>query len=340
VLPEPGPLLADLRAEGVDVLVRPLAALRRELMNPRGAVALSAGLARDGRDLTSLIRRRRVVLVHSNTSILLGGGLAARLTGVPHVCHVREIYRRFGRAWPPYRAILQRAAALPCISAATAGQFDSGRSMVIYDGLATNGRRAERAPARRALGLPQDAPVLVLPGRITDWKGQTVLARALAEPALRERRALGVIAGDAWPGAEHRRARLLAEADRLGVRERLRLIGFRDDVENVLGAADIVVVPSTEPEPLGAVAVEAAAAGCAVVASDTGGLPEVIRDGLTGRLCPPGDAAALSRIAAELLGDPRQRERLGRAASADARRRFAPERLLAEVQALYDRLLV
>ena len=84
----------------------------------------------------------------------------------------------------------------------------------------------------------------------------------------------------------------------------MRLLGFRDDVENVYGAADVIAVPSTAPDPLPGAAIEAAAAGCAVVASAHGGLPEIIRDGETGRLVPPGDAAALARAAAELLDDP------------------------------------
>ena len=113
-------------------------------------------------------------------------------------------------------------------------------------------------------------------------------------------------------------------ADRLGVRDRLRLLGFRDDVENVYGAADVVAVPSTEPDPLPGAAIEAAAAGCAVVASAHGGLPEIIRDGQTGRLVTPGDASALALAAAELIDDPAAAARLGAAAAADVRERFAP----------------
>ena len=81
------------------------------------------------------------------------------------------------------------------------------------------------------------------------------------------------------------------------MRDRVRIVGFRDDVENVYGAADVVAVPSTQPDPLPGAAIEAAAAGCAVVASAAGGLPEIIRDGETGRLVAPGDAGALARSA-------------------------------------------
>jgi glycosyltransferase involved in cell wall biosynthesis len=125
----------------------------------------------------------------------------------------------------------------------------------------------------------------------------------------------------------------------LGVEDRVRFAGFRDDIENVYGAADIVAVPSTAPDPLPGAAIEATAAGCAVVASAHGGLPEIISDRRTGRLVPPGDASALARTAAELLDDPGARARLGAAAAADVSERFAPARLLEGVQRLYDAVL-
>ncbi len=102
------------------------------------------------------------------------------------------------------------------------------------------------------------------------------------------------------------------------------------------GAADVIAVPSTSPDPLPGAAIEAAAAGCAVVASAHGGLPEIVRDGETGRLVRPGDPAALARVAAELLRDPAERERLGAAAAIDVRGRFASARLITTISSLYD----
>jgi glycosyltransferase involved in cell wall biosynthesis len=337
VLPADGPLVTDLRSAGVEVHVRELSVLRRELISARGVVAVATALARDARRLAGLVRNRRAALVHSNTSVVLGGAAGAALARVPHVWHVREIYSRFGHLWPAYRSLLSTASTLPCVSSATAAQFrPRDPTPVIYDGLAFDPLQAPRDPARRSLGLGPDYPVIAVLGRISDWKGQDVLVRALARQPLRERGAVGLIAGEAWPGADQRAARVLELARELGVGDRLRLLGFREDVETVLGAADVVAVPSTAPDPLPGSAVEAAAAGCAVVASAHGGLPEIIRDGETGRLVPPGDPAALAQTAAELLDDPAQRDRLGARAREEVRRRFAAGRLLDDIQALYD----
>ena len=342
VLPSAGELADDLAAAGVEVLIRPVAAVRRALLTPRGLAGIGTALVRDAGALGRLARSRRVALVHSNTSVVLGGAAAAATARVPHVWHVREIYAgsSFERAWPAFRRLLGTAAALPCVSHATAAQFrGSPRARVISDGLAVAAHRAPRTAARATLGLPEDVPVIAVLGRISAWKGQDMLVRALAEPELARRGAVALIAGAAWPGAEEREQAVRDLAHSLEVEERVRFAGFRDDVENVYGAADVVAVPSTSPDPLPGSAIEAAAAGCAVVASAEGGLPEIIADGRTGRLIAPGDPSALARAAAELLDDPALRERLGAAAAADVRERFAPGRLLEAVHELYDELV-
>jgi glycosyltransferase involved in cell wall biosynthesis len=341
VLAMDGELRGDLQDAGVEVLVRPLAVLRRAAMSPAGLARIAASLARDGGGLARLARRRGVALVHTNTSVTLGGSMASRLARIPHVWHVREIYAGFERYWPAYRRLLLSADALPCVSAATCEQLGGDeRALVIYDGLPIAPVRAGRATARAALKLPVDAFVCAILGRISTWKGQDVLIRALADPALARGRALALVAGEPWQGEERRLEQLRALARELGVIERVRFCGFRPDVENVYGAADVVCVPSTQPDPLPNAALEAAAAGCCVVAAGHGGLPEILRDGATGTLVTPGDPSALAAALARLHADPALRARLGAAAAADVRERFAPERLLDRTQALYDKLVM
>ena len=344
VLPEDGPLAGHLRDAGAEVHVRPgLAVVRRALFHPAGVARVTARAAADARALARLARARGARLVHSNTSVTLGGAAAARAARLPHVWHVREIYADFPRWWPAYRRLLLSADAVPCLSEATRAQFgDAPNALVIHEGLpaeATARRPLARSEARGALGLPEDAFTCLVLGRLNSWKGQEVLARALAESVLRERHAIGLVAGDAWPGEERYERGLEALRSELALGDRLRLLGFRDDLDALYGAADVVCVPSTRPEPLGLVALEAAAAAKCVVASDTGGLPEIVRDGETGRLVAPGSAPALARALADLADEPDLRARLGAAAAEDVRARFSTARLLERTQALYDELL-
>ena len=284
--------------------------MRRASARGAGAPALARRVGNDARALSRLVRERDVALIHSNTSVVLGGAPAAALARVPHVWHVREIYAAWPRAWALHRGVLRTATALPCVSEATADPLGRGaRVRVMHDGLppGASTRRAPRAVARAALGLPADAFVARRSGASRPGRARTCSrGRWPSPPSL-----AGARSGwwRATPGRARRRSEgdLRALGERLGLGERLRLVGFRDDLETVLGAADVVVVPSTEPDPLPNAALEAAAAGCCVVAADHGGLPEIVRDGETGVLVPPGDPAALARALGALAEDPARR---------------------------------
>jgi glycosyltransferase involved in cell wall biosynthesis len=341
VLPAPGDLATDLRASGVEVQVRDLAVLRRALFGPTGLARVAARAGADAVGLGRLVRRREVALVHSNTSVTLGGAAAARAARVPHVWSVREIYADFARWWPAYRRLLRAGGdAFACSSQAVQAQFGGDpRARLVHEGVTAAASRRDRARARADLGLPPDAFVCAVLGRISSWKGQDVLAGALAECPLRQAGAIGVVAGDAWPGEERHERALRDLAARLELGDRLRLVGFQPDPAVVYGAADVIVVPSTQPDPLPNAALEAAAAGCCLVAAAHGGLPEIVHDGETGVLVAPRDPRALATALATLAADPGRRARLGAAAAADVADRFSVARLRDRVQALYDELV-
>jgi glycosyltransferase involved in cell wall biosynthesis len=344
VLPERGRLGPLLEDAGARLVVHPLAVLRRALLTPRGLASLGIAVARDRQRLGGLARESGAAVVHANTSVVLSSGPVARRARAAHLVHVREIYAgsagRAGAAlWPLMRRRLLRADALACISRAVADQFaGAAHASVLYDGLPKQPPRAGRAAAREALGVAPERFAVALIGRVSDWKGQEVLARALARPELAEIGTIGLVAGDPAPGDEHRGPALDSLAASLGLGRHLLRLGFREDVETVLGAADALVVPSTRPEPLGLVAMEAAAAGLPVVASAHGGVVEIVRHGETGLLVPPGDSAALAVALRALAEDPERGGRMGQAGARDVARRFPCERMLAELQALYDRL--
>jgi glycosyltransferase involved in cell wall biosynthesis len=344
VLPEPGRLGANLDEAGIETHFTELATIRRGLLSGRGIAATVARLARNRVELARLARSSNAAIVHSNTSIILAGAGVASAAGAAHVLYVREIFAnghgRAGALWPPLRRHLLKADALICVSQAAASQFSADSNShvrVVHDGVIPHPPPVSRKVARRELGLPEDAPVVAIVGRVSDWKGQHLLAAALARDPLASVGAIGVVAGDAAPGQEHFERELAGLGDRLGLGKRLRPLGFRDDVETVLGAADIFAAPSTHPDSLPNAPLEAAAAGLPVVACiDGGGITEIVRDGVTGRLVPAGDAEALARALAELIRDPERGRRMGAAASADVAERFAVQRMLEAVQACYD----
>ena len=138
-------------------------------------------------------------------------------------------------------------------------------------------------------------------------------------------------------GAGKLAAGLAPRAKKRGLTGNVSFLGERADIPALMSAADLFVMPSRR-EGLGTALMDAMAAGCAVVATRTGGMPELVEDGKTGRLVPPGDPKALARAMAEVLGDPRQRENFGRMASAHASRHFGRETMVDGNLAVYREL--
>jgi glycosyltransferase involved in cell wall biosynthesis len=142
-------------------------------------------------------------------------------------------------------------------------------------------------------------------------------------------------------GRRHYAARLIRQADALGVADRLRLAGECDDMPGALMLADVVVHASTEPEAFGRVVIEAQAMGRPVIASDLGGPVETVEHGVTGWRVPPGDAGALAAAIEQVLELPAAvRADLGIRARAAVQRGYTVAAMQAATLAVYDELLV
>ncbi len=146
--------------------------------------------------------------------------------------------------------------------------------------------------------LPDGVPVILLPGRLTRWKGQTVLIEALT--LLKRTDIICVLAG-----SDQGRTNYREELERLvtgqGLQGRVRIVGDCNDMPAAYMLADVVVSASTDPEAFGRVSVEAQAMGRPIIATDHGGSRETILDGVTGWLVKPGDAEALATALADAI---------------------------------------
>jgi glycosyltransferase involved in cell wall biosynthesis len=189
-----------------------------------------------------------------------------------------------------------------------------------------------RDEMREELQLGQVAPVAGIVARLTEQKAHPVLFQAMASTPGLERLHL-VVVGDG-----HLREKLEKQAGDLGIADRVRFLGARRDLGNLMSAMDMFVMPSLwEGLPLSMVL--AMGAGLPIVATSVAGIPEVVDDGRTGLLVPPSDAPALGAALAQLVRSADLRRDLGVAAQAAALPRYGVDGYVASVTALYDRLL-
>jgi len=200
-------------------------------------------------------------------------------------------------------------------------------------------RAASDAAARRALHLPE-GPLVVVVSRLGPAKGIEPFIDAAALVAARLPNARFAIVGDAEPSEAGKvyRAALEARARRSGLGDRLVFTGFRLDIPQLLAQASVAVIPSLSEATSNAL-LESMASGASVVATNVGGNPDVVEDGLSGLLVPPANPDALARSIHRLLEWPEEAARLGEAGRELVHRRFSMEQMVRSTEQLYLDLL-
>jgi glycosyltransferase involved in cell wall biosynthesis len=253
--------------------------------------------------IARLVRRVGVNVVHTNSLHSWYGWATAGLTRRPHVWHAREIVVQSGAALRVERFLTKHATRVIAMSNAIADQLDRHNVVVVYETADPEEFHPSRAGRfRERVGIPDDAPLAGTAGRIDTWKGIDVLLGAWAHVKEARPDAHLVVAGGPVRDKERYFHDLASVAAGLAD---AHWLGMRDDIPDLFADLDVFVLPSTEPEPYGLVAVEALASGTPVVATDGGGPPEILAGSHqgAGRLVPPGDADALAgAIVAELDG--------------------------------------
>jgi glycosyltransferase involved in cell wall biosynthesis len=273
------------------------------------------GLRRARRALGARIDDLDPGIVHVNTSVLVVAALLPRRRRRRLVWHIHEVVRSpRSLAWLFRLLPMWRAAHVVATSDATAASlrkswFTRARLHRIYNGIAGREVANSRCP---------DRPYCVFVGRLQRRKGYDLFVDAAGQIAADFPAARFAVAGSPAPGEEWRVEALRKQVAALGLTERVELLGVCHDVPSLLDRADIVVAPSREPEGFGLVVLEAMRSGSAVVASTAGATTEIMTDGLSGLLIPPGDSRMLVDALTRLLSDRGLRERLGAAGRARA----------------------
>jgi glycosyltransferase involved in cell wall biosynthesis len=321
VSPVDGPFVARARAEGFPVAFAEI----RRTHRLDGSVRLAR-----------LLRRARADVLHTHALAAANvvARVGARSAGVPVVAHL-HIENHFRRETAPLIRTLDNRTARWCARLVAVSEdtkrayerqgYPPGRIEVLYNGVRAF---ANGAAARN------DPPVIGEIGRLCDVKGQRELIRALAEiPDARL-----VLAGRDLEQGGAFQAELEREAEQAGVRDRVEILGFHDDVPALLAELDVVALPSwTEGLPM--VLLEAMAAGRPVVATPVGGTPELVVDGETGLLVPPRDPPALAAALRRVLADRDLAARLGEAGRRRVSERFTLQQMTGRMLELYDEIV-
>jgi len=345
----PGRLIGEFQALGGEWV--PFAAATK---NPLRLIFNALRLAR-------LIRREKISLIHARSRAPAWSALAAaRITGIPFVTTNHGAHSYSGRLKRLYNSVMARGDLVIANSHYTASQLRrhhpiaQDRLVVVHRGVDIAAFDPQAISRQRLFALRErwglessPARVILLPARLSPRKGHdiAIAAMALLPAGLREGLVMLFLGEDQGRNEHSRRIRELIAA--AGLEGRIRMAGHCADMPAAYALADLVLIPSTEPEAFGRAAAEAQAIGVPVIASDLGAVaetvlapPGVAAGEATGWRVPAGDPAALAAAMNEALSlDPAARAALIARGQAHARAHFSLARMTFATLAVYDRLL-
>lgn len=289
---------------------------------------------------------RSFQLIHANSQKAFIIAALARLRGSPPVIwHLRDILTADHFSWINCRVAVTLANYFACQvivnSQATGKAFvelggNSALVNVVYDGISPHRfqQPLNLDNLRNELGIG-NAPLVGIFSRLSYWKGQHILLEAL-------RKLTGVhvlMVGDALFGETEYVAKLKALSDLPELAGRVHWLGFRHDIPSLMQACDVIVNPSTAPEPFGRTIIEAQFAGTPIIAAANGGAIELIEDGYNGFLFPPGNVEALTRIIQTLLRDRALSSQIAKQGAIQAQQKFSLTQSLNNFNAVLEKVL-
>ena len=346
ILPEDGPLKQELDRRSVETFIAPVAKISRSVFTPVGLLRFPLAVLSSLLGMQRALAGKPVDVVHSNTLAVFSGAVWSLLNRQKHVWHVHEIVKHPSVVRKGFPLLLSLFAdKVATISRAVADNLVSERPRlsnkieVIYNGI-TPGEPTPKEEVwafRKGLGVGEDDVLLVLVGRINRWKGQHLFLNA-AEILL-EQGVKGVvfcIIGGPPQGQAYFRDELQAAVAESPAKACIHLLDYKEKIRVVWDSCDIAVVPSTEPEPFGMVALEAMASGKPVVAARHGGLAEIVLQRKTGLLFEPNDAQALAAALASLIADKALRESMGATGRMRLESDFSLTRYVQSFERLYE----
>jgi L-malate glycosyltransferase len=338
------------RAREQELAVVPIRSHRaRMTRNPLRLARDLFGMVRAGWTLAGAVRRHRIDLIHANS--IRAGMIASLFTWLhrrPVVWHVRDIPPSgiMGKAIERLGAMA--AHAIIGISQAVVHSFDRARLgsklHLVHNGMELREttpslQEEHRLRMRRELDTPEEQPVIAVIGQIAPWKRQEDAIRALRKLTERGSNAMLWIVGEPKFREENVQydANLRQLVRELQLDGRVRFTGFRRDILEICAAADLLLLCS-DNEPFGRVIIEAMSQSLPVVATDSGGVPEIVVHGKTGLLYRVGDIDGLVGNISELLEYPGLRQGMGYLGAERVREAFTIQGTARRVEEIYAKL--
>lgn len=344
ILPEDGPFLKKAAVAGIDTIVMP-SLIRSE---DGYGIKKIPKIIHAAMNLSKIIRRRRISLVHSNDPrVAYIGGTAARLSAVPSVIHVRDIILTPFNSGMKCRLLNALSDRIVAVSQAVRDAilsrcvFLKDKIVVVYNGVQIGRPFVDSGLKNGSVAqFGNLTPLIGYMGRVTEAKGLDVLVRAVHILSEDFKNIGALIVGPIFNDKDKCYLEYLKSLIHgYGLDDHILFTGFRDDVFEIIKNMDLIIHPATKPDPLPRVLLEAMCLSRPIVASAIGGIPEIVENEKQGLLVQPGDPLKLAEAARWIFQHPENACIMGLNGKEKAQKCFSISAHIGSMTAIYDDLL-
>lgn len=341
ILPNDGPLKAELEKENIKVILAPVLKLYRKMFTPSNLLKFVKDYFKGVKTIKAIQKEHQIDFIYSNTLAVLLGFFYSFFHKTKHVWHVHEIIESPTIFTKAFRWFLNHSTNTVLIhnSIATSNFWNcKGNNQVIWNGIApfSTISSEEKETIRTTILKANTEIVFALVGRISRWKGQMLLLDTFHELIKTHQNIKLVYIGSAPPNQEHFLDTLKAKISAYQLNDKVEIVPFQENINQLWQSIDVAVVPSTEPEPFGMVAIEAMFAKKPVVAANHGGLMEIILDNETGFLVAPNNKIALKEALEKLICQPEMRSSFGENGFKRAKNHFSIENYVRKIEDILE----
>lgn len=338
IFPEQGPLIEKISRLGIKTYIRPLERWIRFKFDKK---VKNSNLLSRSQDIMDIIEKESVNVVHSNTSVIIEGAIAAKLKSIPHIWHIHEFLNGHIdlKSVIPlplvYFVISYLSTKIVCVSEYARKQFklgeDSNKFSVIYNGVEENNVSVNTNAFENYRKKNSNELVFITIGLLTEAKGYDNFLEA-ASLVCRK----GYNVKFFWIGGALKKSlrNFNSKIRKLGLKDSVFYLGFRSDIPEIIKSSDLLISTSLN-ETLHLVVLEAMAAEKAVIATKCGGTSECIIEGETGYLVPVNDPFALSEKIIELIEDSQRRKVFGENGNKYFKKKFTIKKYVEQFEKLY-----
>jgi glycosyltransferase involved in cell wall biosynthesis len=345
VIPLDGPLKEELEKENIKVIIAPVLKLYRKMFTPKNILLFFKQIKKAVSILDELNREYQFDIIYSNTLAVLLGMIYAKKRKIKHIWHVHEIIVH--PKWIAYifpKLLNKYADVVVCNSNATMDNLVlrqkelATKSLVIHNGLKPLSDDFVKID-REKVGFEKDDFIITLIGRINRLKGHKWLLNTLINNLLNNKDIKLLFVGSPVFGQEYYLEEIEQIIKENNLHNRVKIVGFKKELRPILNITDLLVVPSTEAESFGLVALEAMLAKKAVIGSNHGGLKEIITHNETGFLVEPNNETELATSIEKLLHNKELRDDFGINGYKKAIKEFSEEKYISGFEDLFEAML-